>query len=269
MLIKVIFTCLIMVCQNLYAAEVNNLFEAEIIVRSDQVKDKNMAIQKALKLVLNRVITGDSVFKKNAINTLLIDSEHFVRELQYSLGEADTTINTLNSVRHMRVLFDEKLLVSFLRMGKVGLWNEIRPRTLLWLVVEENGEQRFFDSNLMPKIDLALVSASKQKGLPILYPMQDLKEKQSLSINDVLSVHPKHLLNASLRYDVVSTLAGKIVKKDFCWEAEWTFYFNSKIEQWRSECGEVDAIALTGFQGVYDKLSDFFSVKPNELAWLP
>ena len=267
MFTKFIFAYLIIACQSLYAVEVDDLFEAEITIKSEQVQNKEIAIQRALKLVLDRVVTGDSIFKENTINTLLIDAEHFVREFQYSLGEADTSM--LGSVRHMRVLFDEKLLVSFLRLGKIGLWNEIRPRTLVWLVVEENGEQHFFDSDSMPEIDLALSSASKQKGLPMLYPMQDLKEKRGLSINDVLSVHPKQLLDASLRYDVVSTLAGKIVKKDYCWEAEWTFYFNSKIEQWRSECGEVGAIALTGFQGVYDKLSAFYAVKPDELAWLP
>lgn len=70
-----------------------------------------------------------------------------------------------------------------------------------------------FDARFMPEVDAAIIKATKHKALPILYPMRDLKEQRILSISDVLSAYPAHLLAVSLRYDVVSTLAGKLSKK--------------------------------------------------------
>ena len=115
----------------------------------------------------------------------------------------------------------------------------------------------------MPDIDAAMDKASRQKALPVLYPIQDLKEKRTLSTSDVLSAYSEHLLKVSQRYDVVSTLAGKMVKTGTCWKAEWTFYFDSKIEQWRSQCSSINNVALNGLQGVYDRLSTYYAVKPD------
>jgi hypothetical protein len=148
-----------------------------------------------------------------------------------------------------------------LRSGKVELWNEIRPRTLLWLAVEEKGVQRFFDPEIMPEIDRILNKASIQKKIPILLPMQDLREQQAVSVADILSAYSEYLLEVSTRYEVVSTLAGKIVKSGKCWKAEWTLYFDAKIEQWRGACTTLDLVIMYGLNGVYDRLSPFYAAK--------
>jgi len=211
--------------------------------------------------VLTRILVGPHILDNATIQGILADSEHYVREFQYSLAPSPVKHN--HHARLLRVVFNEKLLVDTLRPGQLQFWNEIRTRTLLWLVIEEHGKRQFFDARFMPEIDAAIIKAAKHKALPILYPMRDLKEQRILSISDVLSAYPAHLLAVSLRYDVVSTLAGKLSKKDQCWTAEWTLYFDHKITQWYSPCGLIDAITLHGFQGVYDYLSTYYAVKPN------
>ena len=254
---RALFMFLAMMHQSLYAIEVERLYETEVIAKSEQEVDRSAAIKQAMQRVLLRILVGHDILQNKTVSNMLTNASHYVSEYQYSLSGTG-----YQQSRLMRVLFNEKRLVSTLRAGNIALWNEIRPRTLLWLVVEENGVKQFFDSDEMPRIEWALNKAAKKKKIPTLFPMQDLSEKRVLSIADVLSVYSKHLLEVSVRYEVVSTLAGKLVKQGDCWKAEWTLYFDTKIEQWRGSCASIDEAALSGFQGVYQRLSEFYAAKP-------
>lgn len=244
---------------NLYAESVKGLYEAEVVTNSNLQVDKHAAFRQALTMVLNRVLTGNDIFQDETVQAVLDDAALYVSEYQYSLTEANAK-GSKNS-RLMRISFDEVLLDDVFRHASVGFWNEIRPKTLVWLILDEDGEQHFFNPGWHLDVDAAMAIASRKKGLPLLYPIYDLKEKQRLSINDVLTPYSNHLLEISRRYDVVSILAGKMVYDDECWRAEWAHYFNSKIEQWVSQCGLLKDVAGNGMQGVYDSLAKYYSVK--------
>jgi len=256
--INTLFVCLIFLLPNVQAVEVERLYEVEVIAKSEQEADKVAAIKLAMQRLLMRILAGNEIFNDATVASVLNNAENYISEYQFSLAAGEQ-----KSARLMRVLFDEEKIVSTFRPGKIGLWNEIRPRTLMWLVVERQGKQQFFDPDTMPDIERVLKKASKQKKIPVLFPMQDLKEKRVLSISDVLSAYSEHLLEVSVRYEVVSTLAGKLVQQGACWTAEWTLYFDAKIEQWRSPCASIDQATLLGFQGVYDRLSKYYAATPE------
>lgn len=258
-LIRAILVYLLFFSQNGYAVEVKGLYEVEVAAKSEQQQDRIDAIRRGLEQVLNRILAGRDVLQNKTVKTVLSDAPHYVVEYQYSLAVS----KKLEQTRLMRILFDEKLLLDELHPGRLGFWNEIRPRTLVWLVVENESGPAFFSAETMPDVEAAMDAAAKLKALPVLYPIQDLNETRRLSINDVLSAYSDHLLDISTRYDVVSTLAGKLTKQHDCWKAEWTLYFDGKIAQWNSRCLSINAVALNGFQGVYDRLSKFYAVQPD------
>jgi hypothetical protein len=262
MLIRVLLLCLALSCQSLFAIEIERLYEIEVIAESDSKQDRQVAFTKALEVILTRILAGDNILQDKTVRVILSDAKRYVSEFQYALVNPKRQGNS--HARLLRVLFNETLLIDTLRAGQLEFWNEIRTRTLVWLVVEEYGKKQFFDAGLMPKVEAAMIYAAKQKSLPMLYPIQDLKEKRDLTISDVLSAYSEHLLEVSLRYDVVSTLAGKLVKTEHCWKAEWTFYFDGNIEQWKSQCDSINEATLNGFQGVYDRLSKYYAVKSNK-----
>ncbi len=257
--IKALVIYLLLAFQSVYAVEITDLYEVEVMAKSDQEHDKKQAIKQAMQLVLSRILAGNNIFQDKLVSRVLNNAIDYVSEYQTSLAET-----RVKQARLMRVLFNEERLVNTLRSGNKWLWNEIRPRTLLWLVVERNGVQSFFDPDEMPEIERVLKKTSKQKKIPILLPMQDLREQRIVSISDVLSAYSEYLLEVSVRYEVVSTLAGKIIKDGPCWKAEWTLYFDGKIEQWRSECSTIENVISFGFQGIYDRLSTFYAAKQEE-----
>ena len=158
--------------------------------------------------------------------------------------------------------FDEDLILDVLRKSQVGVWSEIRPETLLWLIVDENGGRQFYNADAMPEIDAALTLAAKLKGLPLIFPLLDIEEQQKISVTDVLGADSRNLLAVSSRYDAPAIMVGHVVKKGACWQADWAFHFDGKIKQWNSGCEPLKTTLSIGIKGAYDVLSAYYGVKP-------
>ena len=256
MLFKAIASCLIILSQNIFAVEVKNIYETEVIAISQAKPDRDAAIMEALTVVLTRVMAGDDILQDPTVQTALSNASNYVRQYQYSLVTTHT--GTSSSSRVMRVLFDEASLMELMKSSKLGVWSEIRPETLVWLVVEKMGERQLFHAGRMPEIEKGLHNVAKHKSLPLLFPLMDLEDRQKISVNDVLSAYSEHLLAGSRRYDVPAVLAGRVVKKGNCWQGEWTLYFDQKINQWSKGCKPLPETLLNGIQGVYDIISQYY-----------
>lgn len=243
------------------AVEVSGLYEIEIVANSQSAQDRTQAIKQALFAVLDRILVADDISKIPVVQEMLTSAQHYVKQFQFSLIAADEYSDS--DARLIRVQFDEDQILEVLRKGQVGIWSEIRPQTLLWLVVEENGSRQFYNADAMPDIESALALASKIKGVPMIYPMLDLEEQQRISVNEVLGTDSRNLLAASARYEVTSIMAGRLVKKGDCWQGEWAFYFDGKIKQWNAACQPLKATTLAGVKGAYDVLSNYYGIKPE------
>ncbi len=242
------------------ALEVDDLYETEVVAKSRSEQDRKQAFQQALKIVLGRVLVTDDISQQQLVKTALQAAEQYVREFQYSMVSGEGFSGT--GSRLLRVRFDEDMIQQLFRDSGIGIWNEVRPETLVWLVIEQHGQRHFYNAETMPEVEYALSEASRLKGIPVIFPMLDLEEEQLITVNDVLSADSRLLLDISARYDVVSILAGRMVKEGHCWQAEWALYFNDKIAQWSSPCESLKKAALSGMQGVYAELSRFYGVKP-------
>ena len=244
------------------AIEVQGLFEAEVITQSQSPKDRNKAIKDALAIVLGKIMAGENIIDDPVVKMALEDAPRYTTRYRYSLIPSNSDDN---SARLMRVEFDQNALLELVRSSKLGIWNEVRDETLIWLVVEKNGKKNIFNEELMPDIASALSKATKRKGLPLLFPLMDLEESQKITIPDILGAYSDKLLEVSKRYATPSILVGRVKKYKKCWKSEWALYFNNDIKQWNSECVTLDEAILSGMEGTYDKLSKFYAVKPDIL----
>lgn len=252
----------LLLCSGTGAAELANLYETAVVAKSQSERDKAAAIKEALALVLKRIVAGGADgLNSRAAQAVLAAAPRYVRQYQYSLTESGSGMDA--NARIMRVLFDETALLMALKNGNVRIWPADRPETLLWLVIEDNGSRAFFKSELAPEIDGAVRTIARKTGLPLLFPLLDLDEQKLISINDVLSAYPQNLLAVSARYNVVSILAGRLARSGGCWKSDWAFYFNQSVEQWSNPCSTLNDVVLTGLQGVYNRLSNYYAAAPQ------
>jgi uncharacterized protein len=263
MLFRVALFFLMLVSHNVLAVEVKGLYETEVIAKSQSVADRGQAVNMALRQVLTRVMVSTDIDHDLTVQHILANANDYVREYQYSLTQAVDHKN--GQARFVRILFDEQKLQKLLRNSPLGLWNEIRPETLLWLVVEDQGQRQFYSAEKMPILQNALLDGAVQLGLPLLFPLMDMEEQTQLTIAKVLSPDPHPLKKISERYDAVSILVGLLVNQHECWLTEWTLYFDQKVRQWQSECKPLKQAVMVGLQGTYVGLGDYYAVKPDLL----
>jgi len=258
---RLLFIALLLFVHMSLAVEVKGLYEIEVLAKSRSQEDRNKAMQEALKVVLDRVVVADNVLQTAVVKSAVADASHYVRQFQFSMSPGNGQRD--EQARLLRIQFDEQQLLGLLRSSNVGIWGEIRPETLVWLVVEDQDGRRFYNADVMPEVENALNRAANLKSLPIIFPMLDLEEQQKISVNEVLSADSRHLLDMSKRYDVVSVMAGRLVHKGHCWQAEWVLYFDNQIKQWSSSCKPLNGVVASGMQGAYDVLSKYYGVKPD------
>lgn len=247
----------------LFAVEVPNLFEIELVARSESGSDREIALRQALFAVLDRILIADDIAKLPVIQQLLKNAEHYVKQSQYSALPADEYADT--GARQFRVQFDEDQLLDLLSKSQVGVWSEIRPETLVWLVVDtgDGSGRQFYNADTLPDFDNTLTQVAKLKGIPIIYPLLDIEEQQKIAVDDVVSIDSKKIMAASARYDVTSVLAGRVIKKDGCWLSDWQVYFDGKVKSLSGPCLPLKATISTGIKGAYDVLSAYYGVKPE------
>jgi len=246
------------------AVEVKGLYEIELIANSQSAEDRTQAIKQAMYAVLSRVLVPEDISRIPVVQQALASAQNYVKQSQYSLISTDEQPDT--EARLLRVQFDEDQVMEVMRKSQVGIWSEIRPQTLVWLVVDDEEGRRFYNADIMPELESALAFASKLKGVPMIFPMLDLEEQQKISVSEVLGADSRNLLAVSARYEVTSIMAGRIVSKSGCWQGEWAFYFDGKIKQWNSPCLPLKAAVIAGAQGAYDVLSNYYGVKPEPSA---
>ncbi|WP_426993141.1 DUF2066 domain-containing protein [Methylomonas sp. CM2] len=242
------------------AVEVKGLYEIELVARGQSAEDRTQVIKQGLYAVLSRVLVSEDISKIPAVQQALTGAQNYVKQFQFSLISADESPDT--EARLARIEFDEDQVMQVMRDSHVGIWSEIRPETLVWLVVDQGGNRQFYNADTMPELESALAFAAKVKGIPMIFPMLDLEEQQRITVSQVLSADSRGLLAASARYEVTSVMAGRIVEKGECWQGEWAFYFDGKIKQWNSPCQPLKATAVAAAQGAYDVLSNYYGVKP-------
>lgn len=246
--------------QPVLALEVKGLYEIEIVANSQTPQDRAIAFRQGMYAVLSRILIADDISTLPVVQDMLASAQSYIKQFQFSLIAADE--QNASDARLIRIQFDEEQMLQALSKNPVGLWSDIRPETLLWLVVDDGSNRQFFNADTMPDIESGLAFASKLKGVPLIYPILDIEEQQRISVSEVLGTDSKNLLAASARYDVPAVMTGRIRHKDSCWQGDWAFYFDGKIKQWASPCQTLRATTVAGMQGAYSELANYYGLKP-------
>lgn len=263
-ILTVLLAMLLVFNMPVFAVEVQGLFDVELVARSESAEDREIAVRQAFYVVLDRIMVSEDISRIPMIQQMLHNAGQYVKQLQYLPLPADEYGQS--DARQLRVQFDEEQVLEQLRKSHVSVWSEIRPATLLWLVVDEGDGRRFYNAEAMPDIESVLTLVSKIKGLPIIFPLLDIEEQQKIPAAGIMNVDAASMLAASARYDVASTLAGQVVRQGECWQGEWGFYFDGKIKRWSNPCQPLKQALLSGVNGAYQILSAYYGVKPDKAS---
>ena len=200
------------------AAVVPWLYTAEVAVRSQSAGERHRAASTGLAEVLTR-LTGLAPPPDHAdVASALATPERFYARYEYVQRQAEADAPAQVLVFH----FDPGPVLRLLRQADLPVWAADRPRTLAWVVVEQQGERRLIGGAgpLADAIAGGLRQRARERGLELSLPLMDLTDA-ALSPTAVWGLFWEDVDAASVRYAPDLLLVGRLRQAVDGWDTDW------------------------------------------------
>jgi hypothetical protein len=239
------------------AVEVASLYSAQVSFDQEENDPRALAYRAALAEVLLRVSGSELGSDPEMIELLFPNPASYV--VQFRPGADDT----------LWVSFDGDAIARVLRKSGQTVWGSDRPLTLIWLAVDwgqgereiigaddaqrRRDEARSIDRNRL--LRERVLELAERRGLPIVFPLLDTTDLQSVSFSDIWGGFDDALLGASERYEAHSILVGRI-RPESSQRNRWSYYFGDEYRTWTGEPEFVVGL-------VADLLGEEFAISGN------
>ena len=224
-------------CVAAAAVEMNSLYTVVVPLDPNDRDPRKLAYQTALTEVLVRVTGTTAVAESEQIAELFPNPVRYV--LQFRPGPDNSLVISL----------DGRAIEKVLRqMGGAPIWGSDRPLTLIWIAVdwgqgereivaandEERmpGDARSIDRNRL--LHERISDIASRRGIPVLFPLLDTEDLESIVFSDIWGGFDDILLQASARYAAESILVGRI-RAESRQENRWIWYHAGERENWYGE----------------------------------
>jgi hypothetical protein len=248
---------------NAHAAEVEGLYETEVLVTSQGRDERNVAIRMALDEVLVRVSGDRSTPRLDALQGLYRRSLQLVQQYRYRAlprGEVLSGDQPGGMSQVLWVSFDAAAIDQALRKASVPLWGQVRPATLVWVVVEDGGVRSLMGADTLSQSKQVMQQQAELRGLPLFVPLWDLEDQVALRFTDVWGNFQDAILRASARYATEAVLVGRLYRQTGdIWESRWTLYQGGETAHWSLSSPSQNEVLSAGVDGAADHLGRRFA----------
>ncbi|MBT8086697.1 MAG: DUF2066 domain-containing protein [Gammaproteobacteria bacterium] len=222
-----------MLSPTVQAVEVPTLYTAEVPFDPAARNARARAYDLALSEVILRVSGSELGRDAAAIDQLFPDPASYV--MQFRQGGRDT----------LWVSFDGAAIEQTLLAAGQTVWGADRPLTLVWLAVDwgqgrreiiaaDDAEDEQSNSRSINRNKLLrerVLEIAKRRGLPVVFPLLDTVDLQSVEFSDIWGGFDERVIEASQRYAADSVLIGRI-RPGSNRRENWSYFFSGDNRRW-------------------------------------
>ncbi|MCW3174041.1 DUF2066 domain-containing protein [Shewanella subflava] len=190
-LLTFIFMTLSFSHAQVFAAEVQKLDEADIVVTSRADSARSSALKEALASVFLKNSGSPSVVMNPMVKAQIENPEALLIQYGYSQVNEDLIF---------KASFDHQGVINILRQANLPVWGAQRPLTLLWVTMAENNETVILSDSSQNPLRMDFATESSNKGIPVLLPLMDLDDLMAVTPTDVKGMFINPVNIASSRY---------------------------------------------------------------------
>ncbi|VAX05417.1 hypothetical protein MNBD_GAMMA26-1544 [hydrothermal vent metagenome] len=243
------------------AAKVSGLYGAEVMVEGQETGQRNKAIIEAFKRVLVKITGNRGIIDHPKLAKDIRKAPRYVQQYRYRLVQVEIPEKVaVPPVRMLLVSFDENAVNRLLRQRGFAVWGHMRPATLVWLSTEQDGWRTLVIPEADELIMSGLLTATGERGMPILFPLMDLEDQAALQVSDIWGGFADSIQRASNRYGPDAVITGRLVKVGpGLWRADWTLYLQGEELLWDSKGDSLAMAVEAGIHSGIDVLASRFA----------
>lgn len=239
------------------------LYAAEISVNGQGEAERRVAFSRALVQVLTK-LTGDArVASRPGAGQELRRAASYVKGYDYRQDRGVGASGAPSFKTMLVVRFDEEAVDDMVSVLDLPVWQQPRPRPVLWLAIDDGSGPRLVG---VPRADAArpTLDQAVERGFSLGLPTGDASE-QAL-VGAIWRGDAAAVARLSQRYRPPMQLMGKLYRKDRGWAADWTFIDAGRVLAQSSESGaNVRSVLASGADVAADALVERYA-KPAQAS---
>ena len=155
------------------ARDATDLFSARVVVQDRSAAQLARGAAAALAQVLVKLVGTRAGAASPALQPVRAQASKLMLQYAYEPNADGTQL-------FLKAEFDEPALAAELSARGVATWGRQRPDSLLWLVADTGTERVLVSGEEPGRFGGALLARANARGLPVLLPLFDIEESQTL-----------------------------------------------------------------------------------------
>jgi hypothetical protein len=261
--VSLLFALLALVSVSLQAAEVNNIYEAEVLVSGQDRNERHRAVRTGLVTVLIKATGNSQVALQPGIPQILDNSLKLLQQYRYQTEKRpDAITGEFVEQDIIWLRYNGNAIDRALRDIDVRVWPKTRPNTLVWLAIEEGPRRRLYSGQDILFRDIVEREA-RRRAIPVILPLMDLEDQRRLQVSDVWANFQDSIQTASARYRPEAVLVGRLQRQaEGKWQSRWSYFKEGRAWDWQLDGNLIETLAA-GLDGAAEVLAaDIINSKP-------
>lgn len=232
-----------------------DLYSVSQLVVDQSVSLRQQATAKGLATVLIRVSGRKNTVSHPLVRDALTQATSYLN--QYSYSSTDETITIAGSSRpasQLLLQYSATSIQRLLQQAQIVTWPENRPEVLLWVASNLQQQKRLLDKQAQET--LAIKAAGELRGLPIVMPLLDLLDRQTLSASRLWAMDEIAIRDASARYGADGVLAGRFTRiSSTAWQGSFLLLHKDERQYFNGRGATPQLVA----QAIIDQTAMYFA----------
>jgi hypothetical protein len=249
------------------AVVVPDFYKADVPVASQSTADRSAAFQEAMAQILVKITGSTVIMQLPKARELAQQAAKYVRQFRYAeqpqpSGQAKPARPDADYKPFIiSVTFSGEALERDLLAAGLPVWNADRQPVLVVAGVQEGSQRLILSDQTAHPVKQALEQAAAARGVPLLFPLMDQKDRKQVDFADIRGGFSETLLKLAERYNVPLVLEGYIeADSSGDWSARWAVHRDNVSSRWNeSYVALVDAVQ-SGVGGAADTLASRYAI---------
>jgi len=244
-----------------HAALVAGLYEVRVPVVDRTAAARRVAVQQGLAVVLVKV-TGERNLGGPLVG-VLSHADQYVQQYRYEHAPPDPTQPAAPQSQNLLLWakFDADVVNQAAHDAGAPVWGIERPRTLVWLAVQEGSTAHILSAGDSSFLVPALEAAADQRGLSLVLPQMDGPDRSAIGLPDVTGFLQERLMQASARYRPDAVLVGTVTPFGTGqYAARWQLLYGGSPQAWETPPSAESDAATDGVQGAADRYAERLAI---------
>ncbi|RDH81299.1 MAG: hypothetical protein DIZ80_14445 [endosymbiont of Galathealinum brachiosum] len=248
---------------NAQAAVIKQIYEVSLPVISQEKQIRGAAFEQGLIEVSVRVsgtsLAPTQIDLKQA--TRMVRQYHYKAMSQPEIDDYMKKTSTLVAPKYkLWMQFDGAKVRQLLRDNSMPIWGYQRPNVLVWLAVKDGNNRYLLKKSDVSQIKQAVSKEAKRRGLPVIWPEYDARDKKMIKFIDVWGEFWGPVKQASERYSVDAVVLGRMNWSKGSWTVNWSLLMEDRTESWKLTSPDLEILMGSGVGVATDQISSRFAV---------